>query len=853
MINPAEIKQEFIKSRDKLFRNPQLQKDAFRFCVAYSLLVEEHIFMIAGQEKPDFALASAGSFSRRELSPYSDIDIMFIAEKIEDNENQIRDFVRLLWDCGIEVSHTTRDFYDIEKFLNKDLHTFTQFFETRFLLGNEKVYQKWNGQIFSSIESQDMPELLFEFFRDIESRYSKYGKSAKTLEPNLKMSAGALRDLHAVEWMYSLKNRVLLTEQSEITQAESFIHRLREEKITSANECKSVLESYRFILNVRNMLHLISKTRNDRLEFRAQTKIAKILNYKGDSSVQNFMRNYFQAANTVNRFSKTMIRRYEEEIAYPLSNFLAVELDEDFTLKGSALSIKDSRSLSHSDILRAFYYRGLYSARFDESLRSLVIQSIEHIGQTENSSGSEARSSVFFREILRLPKNVGETLINMNELGALQLILPEFGDLIGFFQAGVYHNYTADEHTLIAISNVESLFGQESELGRIYTSLKEKEILYLAILLHDIAKPVSVSGHEIIGAEIASSVMYRLGYDEKEAEQVSFLVENHLVMEQIAFRRNLNDPVTLNNFTAKFSSLMDLDLLYLITYADLSAVNPVVWTEWKSDLLAELYRKAKAMLVEQLTGEELLFSSTISFPQAEADPTMQKHIESIDDIGYIQHFSEEEILSHLKEISKGLSLSVFFKQVNVFTNITIIAKDSPSLLSRLCGVLSINDLNIHDARIFTRKDGIVIDSFNVTDFRTHKLVEVERYGKIESDLKAVIEGSFQLVQEFKRMKSKWWRIENKFFKRSGKVKIAFEEHDKFTIIDVFSPDRLGLLYQITRKLSELGLSIYFAKISTKADDVVDSFYLLDRNGKKVSQNDYEFIKAELTSAIEQML
>jgi [protein-PII] uridylyltransferase len=853
MINPAEIKQEFIKSRDKLFRNPVLQKDAFRFCVAYTLLVEEHIFMIVGQEKPDFALASAGSFSRRELSPYSDIDIMFIAERIEDSEEKIRSFVQLLWDCGIEVSHTTRDFYDIEKFLNKDLHTFTQFFETRFLLGNEKVYKDWNAQLFSSIATQNMPELLFEFFRDIEARYNKYGKSAKTLEPNLKMSAGGLRDLHAVEWMYSLKNGILLTEQSEITQAESFVHRLREEKVTSANECKSVLDSYRFVLNVRNMLHLISKQRNDRLEFRAQTKIARLLNYKGDSSVQNFMRSYFQAANTLNRFSKTMIRRYEEEIAYPLSAFLAVDLDEDFSLKGSTLSIKHSNLLSLSDILRAFYYRGLYSARFDENLRSLAIQSIENIEQTENSGGSEARSSVFFREILRLPKNVGETLINMNELGVLQLIMPEFGDLVGFFQAGVYHNYTADEHTLIAISNVENLYGKESELGRIYTSLKEKEILYLAILLHDIAKPVSVSGHEIIGAEIASSVMYRLGYDEKETEQVSFLVANHLVMEQIAFRRNLNDPVTLNNFTAKFSSVKDLDLLYLITYADLSAVNPVVWTEWKSDLLAELYRKAKAMLVEQLTGEELLFSSTISFPQADADPSMQRHIESIDDIGYVQHFSEEEILSHLKEISKGLSLSVFFKQVNVFTNITIIAKDSPSLLSRLCGVLSINDLNIHDARIFTRKDGIVIDSFNVTDFRTHKLVEVERYEKIENDLRAVIEGSFQLLQEFKRMKSKWWRIENKFFKRSGKVKIAFEEHDKFTIIDVFSPDRLGLLYQITRKLSELGLSIYFAKISTKADDVVDSFYLLDRNGKKVSQNDYEFIKFELNSAIEQML
>ncbi|MGE5683276.1 MAG: [protein-PII] uridylyltransferase [Bacillota bacterium] len=856
MINTAEIKQEFLKSREKLFKNPQLHKDAFRFCVAYSLLVEENILRISEYGKFNFALASAGSFSRRELSPYSDIDLMFIVKDVEENETDIQNFVRLLWDCGIEVSHTVRDFFDIERFLSKDLHAFTQFFETRFLLGSEKLYSEWNEQIFSSIGKVAAGELIYDFFEDIQSRYNKYGKSAKTLEPNLKFSAGGLRDLHAVEWMYSLKNKVLLTEQAEVTQAESFIKRLRKEGLCSSAESKAVLDSYRFILNIRNILHLISKQRNDRLEFTSQVKIARFFNYKKDSSIQDFMKQYFRSSNTINRFSKTMVRRFEEEINHPLSEFLAVELDEDFILKGNSLSTTKRTLLSLSDILRAFYYRGLYSARFEEGLRSLVIDSINHIENSEDSAPNEQRSSVFFREILRLNKNVGDTLVNMNELGVLQLILPEFRDMIGFFQAGVYHNYTADEHTLVAISNVEGLYGQENEMGRLYTSLKEKEILYLAILFHDIAKPVSISGHEIIGAEIASSVMYRLGYDEKEVSQVAFLVENHLVMEQIAFRRNLNDPETLNNFTLRFSSVKELDLLYLLTYADLSAVNPVVWTEWKSDLLAELYRKSRAMLLEQITGEELLFSSVISFPQKtfdNADSSMQEHIDSIDDIGYTQHFTEEEITQHLQEIEKGSILSVFFKELSVFTNITIIAKDSPSLLSKLCGVLSVNDLNIHDARIFTRKDGIVIDSFNVTDFRTHKKVDSERYTKIENDLKAVMEGSFQLVQEFKRMKSKWWRIENKFFKRTGKVKIAFEEHDKYTILDVFSPDRLGLLYQITRKLSELGLSIYLAKISTKADDVVDSFYLLDRNNKKVSQNDYEFIKSELTTAIEQIL
>lgn len=171
----------------------------------------------------------------------------------------------------------------------------------------------------------------------------------------------------------------------------------------------------------------------------------------------------------------------------------------------------------------------------------------------------------------------------------------------------------------------------------------------------------------------------------------------------------------------------------------------------------------------------------------------------------------------------------------------------------MCGALSINDLNIHDAKIFTRKDGIVIDSFNVSDFRTGGNIEEERYSKITNDIYLAVENELQITKEFNQIKSKWWRIENKLFKRKGKIKIAFEKHDKFTIIDVYSPDRLGLLYQVTKKMNELGLSIYFAKIATKGDDVVDSFYILDRNRKKISPEVNELITHELTQTIEEML
>jgi [protein-PII] uridylyltransferase len=856
MTASSNLKKEFIKNREKLFQSDYRQNNPLHFSLSYSLLVEEFIRKLAGENKYNFVLASAGSFSRRELSPYSDIDLMFITESIEENKAAIAELITALWDNGLEASHTVRDFSDIKKYLDTDLHTFTQFFETRFLLGYEKLYNEWNNILFSYLTEDVQISLLNDLQNDIKQRYAKYGESPKVIEPNVKNSAGGLRDFQTIEWMFILMNKMLINKQSEVTQAETFIELLISKNYTTKNECKRLLDSYKLIMGVRNLLHLISQQKNDRFEFAAQKRISSMLIHKKDA-LSSFMHEYFKASNIINRFSKSMIKKFQEETSNPIPDSLAIELDDDFKMKGKTISLNDKSNLSLSDILRAFYYRGLYSAHFDENLRSTIIEIVEDYDGTQHH---EAESSVFFREILRLPKNVGQTLLAMNELGVLKAFLPEFNDLIGFLQHGVYHCYTTDEHTLITIENLERLEKDTSPLGRIYNELKNRETLHLALLFHDIAKPINISGHEIIGAEMASSIMNRLGYSEDEIEPVTFLVRNHLVMEQVAFRRNLNDPETLNNFVSRFNSTSELDLLYLVTYADLSAVNPAVWTTWKSDLLAELYQKAKSMIEEKITGEELLISKIYlstekisKYSPIISETHVQEHIDSINDIGYIHQFSEKEIAKHVEEIQKGTNISVLFKEFEDFTNITVLTKDFPSLLSKLCGVLSINDANIHDAKIFTRKDGIVIDTFNVTDFRTHEKIDKERYPKIKEDFKSVVSGLLQLNQEFARMKSRWWRIESKFFKRTGKVKIEFEQHERYTIIDVFSPDRLGFLYQITTKMNELGLSIYFAKISTKADDIVDSFYVLDRQNKKISINDYEFIKTELLIAINQML
>ena len=849
-------KEIFLALKEEFFQKTFLNKGALKASMEFSLLVEEQIHKLALGKNYEFALVSAGSFSRRELSPFSDIDLMFITQSVNKDKAEIIKLVQKFWDNGIDVSHTVREFSDIKKFQESDIHTFTQLFETRLLLGSEKVYNEWNESLFSTLKEQNQKKIIEDLINDINDRYHKYGESAKTLEPNVKLSPGGLRDFQAVEWMYIVLSKTLLNKQSEITQAEAFLELIRSNDIISQTEAKILLESYNRILYARNLTHVLANQKNDRFEFNAQKKAASMASSDEDA-LTIFMREHFAAANAIQRFLIAMIKYFEDAVALSKKVVIKIELDDDFYLLGKKIILKNSIELNLSIILRAFYYVAVHEAYFDEKFRRNIIEYVQNHSAQE---GFEAESSVFFREILKLDKNVGSTLFAMNQYEVLGLFLPAFKELNGYVQHGVYHCFTTDEHTLYTIKNVEKLAEDTSMLGRIFKNLDDREILYLGLLFHDIAKPVNIAGHEILGVEITSSILFTLGYSEQEIDRITLLVRYHLLMEQIAFRRNLNDPETLNNFTSKFKSTYELDLLYLVTYADLSAVNPAVWTSWKSELLSELYRKSRSMLAEQITGEELLMSGSYVVPgeiskhsQVISDEHVQEHMDSITDVSYIYQFTDKEIAAHIEEIQKGVSVSTSFKELDSFTNVTVITMDFPSLLSKICGVLSINDANIHDAKIFTRRDGVVIDTFNVTDFRTHQKLDPARYGKITKDMNAVISGILKLNVEFAKMKSRWRRLEDKLFKRSGKVKIVFEEHEKYTIIDVFSPDKLGFLYQVTTKMNELGLVIYFAKISTREDDIVDSFYVLDRNGKKIPSYDQEFVKIELSETINKML
>jgi [protein-PII] uridylyltransferase len=820
----------------------------------FSQEIERTIKYFSKSEFYNFAVVSGGSLSRRELAPYSDIDITIISLDSKADSKDISSFVTDIWDSGIEISHTVRELSDIEKFSTTDLHVFTSLLETSFICGNYTAYEKWL-ETLSLVFTDDLKRSLFkEFVDDMGNRYTKHGSSSKMIEPNVKLSNGGLRDFQLLEWIYILTNAKPFEQMDGLSQSEHFINTIFEEKPFPLNEIARLMKSYKFLMTVRNVLHLNAGRKTDRLDFEAQIAVAEVLGYSS-TGYKGLMKDFYTATGIVNRFLKSFLKRYRKILFPTAPSSLSISLDNSFYLLGDTIYSQIEGNLSTEQIMKAFYLKADQSALFDEKLRSQIVDSLDNssIKRTPATAG-------YFKKILLQKDDVGITLASMHELGVLGALIPEFEELSGYIQHGVYHSFTADEHTIYAIINVEKVQHEKSILGRLFNTITKRDLLYLAILFHDIAKPLDLDGHHILGAEIADSFMQSLGYREIDIELVKFLVRSHLLMAHTAFKRDLNSPETLNLFVSSLSSIEELDLLYLLTYADLSAVNSALWTSWKNELLSELYRKTKEMILEEIPAEELLFQT--AFPQTHkimehsnsiSSENVKTHIDSFEDLSYANYFSEEEMARHIEEIVSGSPISVLFKQLENFTNVTIITFDSESLLAKLCGVFLINDVNIHDAKIFTRKDSIIIDSFTVSDFRTNSSIDTSKFKKIEADFVKMEQGMLQLSSELQKHKSKWWRLESKFFKKQGKISVKFEESEKYTIIDIHSPDRLGFLYKVTSKLNDLGLNIHLAKILTMGSDIVDSFYVLDNKKRKVSNTFYTVINDELKNCIEDIL
>jgi [protein-PII] uridylyltransferase len=841
----------------------------FATCTALTQLMDDTIRSasegsgsLVGDHAAIFAL---GGYGRGELAPCSDIDVMILCESGDHREAaaaEAASFLRILWDAGVDVGHAVRTIDEVCALNGQALDAWSGMLESRWIFGNESLAREFADSMRAQIGSTDPHWFVRGVLADLDRRHERYGNSVKLLEPNVKKSAGALRDMHTILWLFRGTDESFFSQEHNGEPVIKGFLRLLTETGFVANSLESE-QAMQFILRARHQMHYLRGSLHDTLEYDLQLKVAAALGFtgsNGSSAAEVFMRQYYAHARCIHQLTRGLCRRFRE-IIEPARNVDSFEpVGDRFLMSGDMLTVSPSvRELTDAkEIFSAFLIAAEEDAEIDFRLQGLIEAGS---GRVNAETASDPEVATMFRKILA-SRNVGYTLRTMNELNVLGRFIPEFGQLVAFFQHNVYHYFTADEHTLIAVGKAEDLRETPGVLHDVFRNVRRKDILYAAILLHDIAKPRSVADHEVMGVDMAAAILTRLGMTDA-IPLVSFLVRNHLLMEQVAFRRNIHDPATISEFAARFSSPEQLDFLYLLTYADLSSVNMTVWTDWKASILRDLYVMTSEVLRRNLRGGEIeklhatrreaAMNHVVDRVSGTIPPEdVRKHLEGIGNEAYISLFSDEEIIRHIRDGGGQEGVSTLFRQAEGHTEITVIGKDAPFVLSHCCAVLSANDADIFDASIFTRNDGVIFDRFRVSDATTHAHLDERTCRKIGDDMRKVLLGELGVATLFDAHKRKWKRRQGKPHNPSTRVDVVFEESPGFTIIDVYAPDTVGFLYRITETISRLGLDIHFAKIATRIDGVVDAFYVRGKDGKPVGPGAQEEIRTALLRTIREV-
>lgn len=823
----------------------------FATCLALSSLLDEAICAafetLAQPETDHIAIVTLGGFGRRELSPFSDIDVMVLCDSGEFRrrvDDAARAFLHILWDAGVDVGHSVRTIEEAIALHGATFDSWMSMVESRYVCGNASLAARFSGLMRQHIASQSPDWFIEGVLADVKRRHERYGSSVKLLEPNIKKSAGGLRDLQAAMWLFRGTDPEYFTADEPLRCASViFLDRLHGAGVLDADEHEESLRALEFLLRVRHEMHYRRESLHDTLEYALQGEVAEAIGYVAEGPrrpVEVFMREYYMHARTVYRLLQKLGQSFREAVETPRpTELLGERVGSAFILYEDALSADPLLKgfTNAAQVFEAFSLCAEHEIAPDVHLRGLLERSTDLLHAEDTASEELARH---FRHILR-SQRVAATLHEMNDCGILPRYIPEFGELVAFFQHNVYHYFTADEHTLIAIANAEALRDRQGILREVFRSLRRKDMLYAALFLHDIGKPRGVADHEVTGVEISRSVLRRLGLEEMVPD-VSFLVRNHLVMEQTAFRRNAHDPETLKEFAARFSRAEQLDYLYVLTYADLSALNANVWTNWKAAMLQELYQRTAEVLLRNLSGvqidefqqekheeaaENVVDALSATMPREQ----VERHLQGMDSASYIALFSEGEIAEHIARAAEKEPVSALFAHGEGFTEVTIVSRDAPFALSKFCAVLSANDANIFDANIFTRDDGLIIDRFRVSDAATKQHLEERQCAKIVSDLRMVMAGTLDIERLFHDHHKKWKRRVKTPANPTIRTDVCFEDNPRYTIIDVYAPDSVGFLYRVTETISKLGLDIRLAKIATRIDGIVDAFYTLDRSGR----------------------
>ncbi|BAI81312.1 protein-P-II uridylyltransferase [Deferribacter desulfuricans SSM1] len=835
-----ESRKKYPTSWQLLFKISELSYDTIKYALKLTDFPLDNITFI-----------SLGSFAREQMSPFSDIDILLLhKDSLKSKEKDaISKFSTLLWDININPAIQIKSFKEIKQTNKLDTTEKTALIDYKFIEGNNLLFEEYVKTVNSYIIEKGKMKFLLEHINAAMKRGEKYRDSVYKLEPNLKEGHGGIRDFNFICWI----NRILFNGAS--------LNTLIKKDIITIEDYDLLMKGVEFIFKVRNELHYYFNRKFDILTIEAQKDIASELGYITTSmslNVEHFLRDYYGHARNISQITKKVINKGLQEIVYNKTHKKATirKLGYGLIQYNNNLTAEhpDIFEKNHELLINVFYIAAVRSLKLSDKLINIIRNNLYLIDENY----LKKYGKLFLKVISSFPYSYKITK-NMLNTGVLESIIPEFKEIICRVQYDLYHHYTVDEHTILALKFIDDLITNANPRNKnyidAYKRLKRKDLLALSILLHDIGKGQGFN-HSVVGAKMSQTICKRLGMHPDDIDTVSNMVEQHLLMSHIAQRRDLHDIEVIEYFTNYLNNEDELHLLYLLTYADMNAVGGDLFNEWKSSLLTELYLKSKAALEKESIISE--YNKIVELKRKKlferiSDDIIKGFIDKLDS-EYIFTYKVKHIIRHLNMIKKlnpdVKVLTDFYVRDDLnCLEFNICTYDFLGLLKKLSGVFAYYGLNILGAQIFTFDNNIVIDTIQVVSSSDSTNNLLKKGDKIAVTIKEVVTNKTSVEDLIKRASTPFFK---KKIPKEIKKKVEFDNEisSNYTVIDVFTEDKIGLLYKILSVFEDLGINVQKAKISTDVDRVVDSFYVTDKNYHKITEQTFiDKIKFSLMEVI----
>ncbi|MCZ7648731.1 MAG: [protein-PII] uridylyltransferase [Planctomycetota bacterium] len=821
---------------------------------------------------PGIALLAMGSYGRREMAPFSDLDILILysgtgpAESDAKLDQLLGGLLRPLWDAGFILGHAVRTPEECMALMDEGvsgdqaLETATALLETRYVAGDSVLanlfLKKDLGEFFKTRGRPFVEAKL----QEAEQRRRRFGGSVYRTQPNLKESPGALRDYQLSIWI------------DRASQLSGYLPRLAGRPLLSSAIIDEARAGYERQMTFRTALHTSCGRKQDVLDFQMQGALAQELGYEGTDELRGselLLRDYFQSATAVNRLADNVIRRYREERALAERDIESLRrrpLDKTFTRVGDYLYMSRRDAFEGDEWLAETMQAYLYQARLGISLSQEVRAAIgRRLSALNDRSRREPRAAERFLALLNRRAGVGRALRSMRNVGLLGEYLPEFGGIQGLVIHDVVHDFTVDEHTLNVVEYFDRLYASGDPADRMRREILERlerpVVLRLAALFHDVGKSRGGAGHSKRGALMIPPIAERLGLNERDARALAWLVEQHLTFSQTSLRRDTSDPKLVEDLARKIGNRERLDLLYLLTCADISAVGQGSFTHWKDELLRDLYKRLDASFAASTApGDPGALEAALlaEAPDEPARALVREHLERMPK-EYSIEVSPEEARLHLRLLrqlrdEKRPAVAAAHGE-GALVDVWVVTSDKAKLFAQITGAFLGAGLNLVSAIAYTRADGFVFDQFRVSlppdGGVTAEQADAAWWLRVCESIEQSIGGKLNVRERIEAMRRRIPRAPQITRAIEPEVKFDNKLSDRYTVIDIVCGDRIGLLYGLSRALSDMGLNLHFAKVDTNRGLANAVFYVSEMSGEKVVDEEKAHVIRLLLKAVAQ--